>query len=128
MMSAGWFLVVGLATAVVSGCSSQVIGTPDSAVGDSAIQYAGGTCPSGLEPIYGAAFDASTECVDLGSPARRVHIGCLPVERVMGGLITCYVRTDGSLRVLTGWLYQGLEAQGWTRCRPEDEPRLHPNC
>lgn len=90
----------------------------------------GNPCAAGSEPVYGWSFDDANRCVDFASTERRVVMGCLPIElRVMGGAITCYARTDGSLRVMTPWYYYtALASQGWTGCGDGGTAVMPPNC
>ena len=86
--------------------------------------------PFEVPPVYGWPFDDAHRCVDFAAMERRVVMGCLPIEnRVMGGAITCYARTDRSQRVMTPWYYySALESQGWTACAKGEAAALHPNC
>ncbi len=115
-----------LLAAVLSACSSQLVTPTDAAVADGSSQVAGDSCPAGREPIYGWAFDSPTTCINFGVQTNRIQIACLPVERLMSGLVTCYVQTGGSVHVMTPWRYEGLQSHGWEVCQPDEAARL--NC
>ena len=115
----GRSLALLLITMIAGGCSEPFEVPPD-----------GNPCAAGSEPVYGWPFDDAHRCVDFAAMERRVVMGCLPIEnRVMGGAITCYARTDRSQRVMTPWYYySALESQGWTACAKGEAAALHPYC
>jgi hypothetical protein len=112
-------LTLLLITMIAVGCSEPFAVPPD-----------GNPCATGSEAVYGWPFDDAHRCVDFAATDRRVVMGCLPIEnRVMGGAITCYARTDGSQRVMTPWYYySALESQGWTACAKGEAAALQPYC